>query len=185
MKVSKFLKGAAAGLLIALCASQALAVEYRYVRVTTITSLDGSGGDGGDLATCAEMRLSDGGSPISPSGHSATASDEYTGGGEASLVLDANNATNWHSDFDPSTIPHPHWVVYDAGAPIEFDRVLWTNSAGFNGHLEDYNLEGSNNGSDWTDIGGGTAQTGTPASGATVTLMVTASSGGLLLRRRR
>jgi hypothetical protein len=167
-----------AGLLLALCAVQVHAVEYRYVRVTSITGYSGSDYTG-PYTTCGELRLSDGGSPISPSGHSVTASDYFEGGGEPDLVLDSNTATTWHTEFDPSDVPQPHWIVYDAGSPIEFDRVLWTNrGSGNNGGLGQYEVHGSDNGSDWTLIGSGTAQTGAPINDAVLELLVSDPSSG-------
>jgi hypothetical protein len=181
------LKHLLVGLLFALCAVPAHAVTYRYMRVTSITAWEaGPNTYTSDYTTCGTLRLSNGGSPISVSGHSVTASDEYTGGGEASLVLDSDAGTTWHTDFDPSDVPQPHAITYDAGSPITFDRVLWDNrGAGTTGSLGDYEIHGSDNGSDWTLIGSGTAQVGDPTPGATLTLFVADPSSGELLHRRR
>jgi hypothetical protein len=162
-----------AGLLIALCAIEAHAVTYRYVRITSITGFASGTADYTSAYTSlGTLRLSDGGSPISPSGHSVTASDA-NGDYPASNVLDSDAGTIWHTEFDPSDVPQPHWIIYDAGSPITLDRVLWTNATGFaNGHLGDYEIEGSNDGVAWTPIGEGTAQTGGPTLGATLTLLV-------------
>jgi chitinase len=174
-----------AGLLLALCASQAYSATFRYYRLTTITSYNADNIDWSQLsAQVGDYLLSLGGSPMDSTGHSVTASTTDAGS-PASNLLDGDPTTAWSSDTDPVEVGHPHTLIYDATTPTEIDRILLSNRDGIPwGAIGEYEIHGSNDLSGWTLIGSGTANPLPPVSEATVTLMVSSDS-ALLLRRRR
>jgi hypothetical protein len=172
-------------LLLAAFAAPAIAAEYRYYRLTTLTSYNFAESDYSlNAAAASEFRLSLGGSPMDSTGHSVTASTTDDDA-PASNLLDSDTETFWSSDTYPVEIDHPHTLIYDATAPTEIDRILLSNRSGLQwGSIGGYEIHGSDDASSWTLLASGTANTGSPVAEETITLMVDSAS-SLLLRRRR
>jgi hypothetical protein len=137
----------------------------RYVKVVSLTAYAISG-YGSDYSTIAELDLLLGGTPLSRSGWSVTASDEDPFN-PASNMLDGNAATFWQSEV-VGTPSQPHHVILDCGAAVEFDsvRVRNRNDDDF-GSIGRYEVYLSDDGVTWGDpIRAGTMNAGTPSLGA-------------------
>jgi len=84
-------------------------------------------------------------------GGTPSADSEFGAGYEAELACDGNAETLWSS----ADTAFPHWWKYDFG-----DGVSWTIikatikpvSVGGTGTVKDFNIQGSNNDSDWTTL---------------------------------
>ncbi len=81
-------------------------------------------------------------------GGTTSASSEWpTGGYEAELAFDNNEATRWSS----ADVSKPHWVKYDLGVGVtKTARKLRFKN--YINQVEDFKLQGSNNDSDWDDL---------------------------------
>lgn len=153
----------------------------RYIRLRSITAYDNNTGlYGADFTTCAEINLLDSGdTPLSRSGWTAAADSEETTSesGQASRTIDADNATHWHTRYNPSVDPQPHTLTLDMGSEVTFSKLRWRNrSGGLNGCVGDYEIDCSTNGTDWDLVATGTMQTGTPTQGAEFDITVNAAS---------
>jgi hypothetical protein len=156
-----------------------VSVNYRYVRVVTLSGHDGFGaGYSSPYANCAEFNLRLASTPLSRSGWSATADSEELVGEStpASNVLDASNSTFWGTQWFGGSPGQPHELEVDCGAGVTFDEVGWrTRPAGnTNGNLGDYEIYGSNNGTTWALIGSGFAS-GHSSPGSELLLAVAAA----------
>jgi hypothetical protein len=130
--------------------------SYRYVRFRDVLQF---GGDP-DVASVAEFNVLDGaGSAYSRAGWTATATSEFGGGGfEASLAIDGNTGTIWHS-------------IGGGGLPqhLQIDMGVSQFVGGFkylprqdspNGRYNGWEFYGSNDGSSWTLLGSGNFASG-------------------------
>ncbi len=77
----------------------------------------------------------------------ATASSFQGGEGELRHMIDGDPNTFWHSQWNPTKAPAPHWVTIDMNAPLTIKGVLITPRAdGSNGRLRDFDLYLSSDG---------------------------------------
>ncbi|GLX96458.1 discoidin domain-containing protein [Herbidospora sp. NBRC 101105] len=121
-----------------------------------IYATDGGGNTGGNLASGRTM-----------SGSSV--SQNYV----ASNANDNNQATYWESNNNV----FPEWLQVDLGASTSVNRVvLKLPASGWATRTQTLAVQGSTNGTSFTDIVGSAGYTFNPASGNTVTINFTATS---------
>ncbi len=84
-------------------------------------------------------------------------SEELTGegavNGRAATVVDGNIATYWNSQYTGGSVPYPHWLIIDMKKPnrsVTVDLTARQNNA--NG-MTKFKVEGSADGTNWTNIG--------------------------------
>lgn len=98
--------------------------------------------------------------PVQPSGmvpldklKVTTDSQQSTSGAEGpvSNVLDEDASTIWHSRYDTSSSPYPHWAVFEISEAYEITGLGFQGrqAGGANGRIKDYKLYVSTNGVDW------------------------------------
>lgn len=154
-----------------------MAATCNYIRIRTITAYEAGGYTAG-FTTCAEVNFILSGSAISRTGMTVTADSQETvsESAPATNVLDGNNSTLWHTQYNGGVAPQPHLLTFNLNGQKTFDTVRWRNRAsGTNGCVGDYQIECSVNGTDWSSAGSGTMQTGTPVAATDFDLAVTYS----------
>ena len=143
-----------------------MSVSYRYVKLVSLTAYNVTSSSYDAIYTsCAELNLVLSGTPLSRSGWTVSADSEEDPDYAADKVLDGDPDTLWHTRFTTDVTGQPHEIILDCGASVEFDAVRQQNreiSGSLNGAIGDYEIYGSDDGSTWTLIGSGTANTGTP-----------------------
>ena len=84
-------------------------------------------------------------------------SEELTGegavNGRAARVVDGNIATYWHSKYTGGAIPYPHWLIIDMKKAIKPVTVDLTARQNNNNGMTKFKVEGSADGTNWTNIG--------------------------------
>lgn len=83
--------------------------------------------------------------------------DSQHAGNEGSLAGDTNPSTFWHTQFDPSPAPFPHWAIVDLGASTYINgfNYLPRQDGIANGRIGDYKLELSQDRNAWTQVASG------------------------------
>ncbi|MGL5017913.1 MAG: discoidin domain-containing protein [Luteolibacter sp.] len=113
---------------------------HRFVKLVSYSSQNGQ-----PFSSIAEFNLLDiNGQPLNRNGWQVTASTQESSAGNyiASLVIDGQNGTLWHSAYSAGTLPFPHEIIIDLGTPQSFNGFSclprqdgnsngWINSFGF------------------------------------------------------
>jgi hypothetical protein len=85
----------------------------------------------------------------SPSGV-ASAKNDFSVGYEAWRAFDRNTGTLWSAASDPAL---PCWLRYQFAGPVDAREYSITPWSGYLDRApHDFKLQGSNNGTDWTDL---------------------------------
>ena len=90
---------------------------------------------------------------IDRTGWTATADSQSSSGadGPASYAIDGNNATWWHSQYNPTITEYPHWIMFDLGKSQSFTSFNYVSRGGttsMNGNIAQYELYVSDNEAD-------------------------------------
>ncbi len=84
-------------------------------------------------------------------------SEELTGegavNGRAAVVLDGIITTYWHSKYTGGAVPYPHWLIIDMKKANKLVTVDLTARLANNNGFTKFKVEGSVNGTTWTNIG--------------------------------
>ncbi|MCC8145140.1 MAG: discoidin domain-containing protein [Bacteroidales bacterium] len=83
---------------------------------------------------------------------SQEASGESNGNGLASLIIDGNTSTYWHSKWTGSGSSYPHSFVVDMKEQQEVDGFKFTLSGSSNRHMKNIKIEKSDDGETWTEL---------------------------------
>ena len=125
---------------------------YRYVRLT------GLAGDN-DFISAAEINLKDQNGILLPrTGWSVAGFSSQDVPGELAIyAIDGNNSTMWHSQWSSARVYPPQYLTLDLGVPQLFARLVYLprQDANLNGTITQYQVHGSNNGTNWTLLGTG------------------------------
>ena len=82
----------------------------------------------------------------------ASASDFQPGKEEPSYAIDGNPNTIWHSQWSPSALPLPHFIVLDLGKRLAIEAITYQGRSEMeNGRIADYELYLSDDGINWGD----------------------------------
>ena len=92
-------------------------------------------------------------SNTSPSG-TASASSEYNTSSQAWKAMDGSDTTQWASASGTKGTGGTAWLQYDFGYAVR--PTLMTYKAANNYRAKDYSLQGSNDGSEFTELSAGT-----------------------------
>ena len=90
-----------------------------------------------------------------------TAGSEQTSGtateGPKKFAVDGNTSTYWHSNWTPTTV-NDLWIAFELQKPTKLDalRYLPRPAGSKNGSVTEYNVQVSDDGTNWTDAGSGT-----------------------------
>ncbi|THJ67138.1 hypothetical protein E8P82_06795 [Arthrobacter echini] len=78
--------------------------------------------------------------------------------GNVRYAFDNNTSTLWHTSWTPT--PFPHWVQMDLGSTYSVDGLGYLNrtSGGQNGRIQDYTVQVSADGTNWTEVAAGAFQ---------------------------
>jgi len=84
--------------------------------------------------------------------------DSQHAGNEASKAGDGDINTFWHTEYDPSPAPFPHWAIVDLGAQnlINGFNYFPRQDGIANGRIGDFKVEVSNDKNSWTQVASGT-----------------------------
>ncbi|MNO23186.1 Chitinase A1 precursor [compost metagenome] len=104
------------------------------------------------------------GKPAAESGHA----DVY----HASNVTDGNVATYWESTNNA----FPGWVQVDLGSAVQIDQVVLKLPSGWESRSQTLSVQGSTNGSSFTDLKASASYTFDPSAANTVTINLTSAS---------
>lgn len=104
-----------------------------------------------------EMRATTGGADQCTGG-TATANEELGVDYTAAKAFDNDNATIWHT----STSVLPNWIAYQFASPVEVEEVAITsrNEANSSTAPEDFSIQYSDDGTNWTTYWSVTGQIG-------------------------
>lgn len=84
-------------------------------------------------------------------------SEEVTGegavNGRAAVVLDGIITTYWHSKYTGGAVPFPHWLIIDMKKANKLVTVDLTARHNNNNGMTKFKVEGSVDGTNWTNIG--------------------------------
>lgn len=83
---------------------------------------------------------------------SEEATGESNGNGLASLIIDGNESTYWHSKWSGSGSSYPHYFIIDMKKQETIDGFKFTLSGGSDRHMKNIKIEKSNDGQNWTQI---------------------------------
>ncbi len=83
-------------------------------------------------------------------------SEEVNYPGYASMSIDDDPETIWHTRWSTGNDPYPHEIIVDMGAEYQvFEFTYLTRQDGENGRIKDYQLFVSPNAFEWTEVGNG------------------------------
>jgi YVTN family beta-propeller protein len=121
----------------------------RFVRLEARTEVNGN-----PWTSAAEINLlDDGGQLLARGGWTVTADSEerVAENGAAANAIDGNPSTIWHTQYQGSTPPLPHWLTIDLGGPFRLGglRYLPRQDAGPNGTVAQYRVLLSDDGVTW------------------------------------
>ena len=140
----------------------------RYVRVHIIANTGWPAGQLSELEVYGAGPAGSGnlaaGRPTAESGHA----DVYPSGN----VVDGNQATYWESVNNA----FPQWVQVDLGSSMSINRVVLKLPVDWGSRNQTLSIQGSTNGSSFTDIVGSATYTFTPSNGNSVTITFTATT---------
>jgi Alpha-1,3-glucanase catalytic domain D2/Alpha-1,3-glucanase catalytic domain D1/NedA-like, galactose-binding domain/CARDB len=144
------------------------AFTTRYVRVNITANTGWSAAQLSELeiygtATSGSGNLA-AGRPTAESGHA----DVYQSGN----VVDGNQGTYWESVNNA----FPQWVQVDLGSSVSVNRVVLKIPAGWGARSQTLSIQGSTNGSTFTNIVGSAAYGFDPGGGNSVTINFTATT---------
>jgi YVTN family beta-propeller protein len=128
---------------------------YRYVKFVAKSSHDD-----GPFTVISDFRvLNSNGQPFSRAGWTVTADSEETSGedGRALRALDGSDSTFWHTRWTGDNLPgYPHHLIIDMTSPrtVGGFSILFRQDANA-GRVKDWDLYGSNDGSNWNLLGSG------------------------------
>ncbi|WP_206424246.1 carbohydrate-binding protein [Cohnella candidum] len=111
------------------------------------------------------------GGPNMAAGKPVTASS-YTQTYTAGNVADGNSSTYWES----ANNAFPQWIQVDLGSAASFDQIVLKLPAGWGSRTQTLSIQGSTDGTNFTNVVGSAGYTFDPASGNTVTINFTAVS---------
>ncbi|TZF82822.1 hypothetical protein FW774_15145 [Pedobacter sp. BS3] len=98
------------------------------------------------------MKLDKSGWVASADSYAAT-SQLANGGGPPQFAIDDNINTFWHTDHTTTKPPYPHWLAADMKKVFHVARVeLTSRPNAITADATDYIVQGSMDGSTWTDI---------------------------------
>jgi Flp pilus assembly pilin Flp len=129
---------------------------YQYVRLVAESEVNNN-----NWASAAELNLvDDSGSLISQSGWTLIYTDSQETSGEdgrASIAIDSNNGTIWHTEWSSSSPTHPHEIQIDLGQSFELSAFKYLpRQSGENGRIKDYKFYVSTNAVNWELVAQGT-----------------------------
>lgn len=82
---------------------------------------------------------------------SANASDPSEG--NLANLIDGNLTTFYHTNWH-EVIPYPHWIQFDLSEPVESVKYIsWNRSGSGGGNADEVSITGSNDGSEWVELG--------------------------------
>ena len=123
----------------------------RFVRLEAVSEVSG-----GPSASMAEFNLLDAnGNPLPRAGWLVQASSAETSAenGSASLAIDGNPATAWHSQILPTPTPHPHRFTVDLGSPQRISGLRYLpRTGGGSGTVALWRLLTSVDGVTWNQV---------------------------------
>lgn len=73
--------------------------------------------------------------------------------GRAKAAIDDIITTYWHTTYKPANINYPHWLVVDMKQTIIVNQVELTRRQGNNNSFNDFRIDGSMDGVNWTPYG--------------------------------
>nr|WP_164472870.1 discoidin domain-containing protein [Cohnella candidum] len=111
------------------------------------------------------------GGPNLAAGKPVTASS-YTQTYTAGNVADGNQATYWES----ANNAFPQWIQVDLGSSASIDQIVLKLPAGWGSRTQTLSIQGSTDGTNFTNVVGSAGYTFDPASGNTVTINFAAVS---------
>lgn len=78
-------------------------------------------------------------------------SDQQSSEGAAADAIDGDPETYWHTQYDPTTIKHPHEIVIDLGDSLEITgfTALPRQDGGVNGRIRKYEFYASSDTKNW------------------------------------
>ncbi|PSN59805.1 galactose oxidase [Corynespora cassiicola Philippines] len=128
----------------------------RYVRITALSEAQGAGNQ---WSSAAEINIFHEVAYTSRSGWSVSAdSQELTAENTpASNAVDGNAGSLWHTKYQGSADPLPHWFRIDAGSQQTVTGLAYLprlNQA--NGRIGQYTVQASNDSTDWSQVAAGT-----------------------------
>ena len=83
-------------------------------------------------------------------------SEEVNYPGYASMSIDDDPETIWHTRWSSGSDPYPHEIIVDMGAEYQLFKFTYlTRQDGENGRIKDYILYISSNGFDWIEVSNG------------------------------
>ena len=89
----------------------------------------------------------------------ADSQEQYAGPSEGPVenVLDGDLGTIWHTQYNPTVTPYPHWVQLDLHGTYTVDGFGYQDrqSGGPNGRVKDYKVFVSTDGATWTQVASG------------------------------
>ncbi|MFD0683863.1 discoidin domain-containing protein [Actinomadura fibrosa] len=135
-------------------------MRQKYLRVLLVMALVATGllGPVASPAVAAETNLA-----LGKTASASNANGEYT----AANVNDGNQATYWESVNNA----FPQWVQIDLGASVDTNKVvLKLPTANWSARTQTLSVQGSTNGTSFTDLVSSAGRVFDPASGNTVTL---------------
>lgn len=104
------------------------------------------------------------GKPVSDSGHA----DVYV----ASNVTDGNSSTYWES----ANNAFPQWAQVDLGSAVSIDQVVLKLPSGWESRTQTLSVQGSTNGTSFSDLKASASYTFNPSAANTVTIHFAAAS---------
>lgn len=84
--------------------------------------------------------------------------DSQHAGNEGAKAVDGNVNTFWHTEYDPTAAPFPHWAIIDLGSAqyINGFNYFPRQDGEANGRIGDYKIELSSDKNTWTTVSTGT-----------------------------
>ena len=80
--------------------------------------------------------------------------NEGPGNGLATAIIDGNQLTYWHSQYDPNDAIPPHILVVDIGKSLPINGFLFTQREYYYRNIKNLKVETSNDGITWTVVSG-------------------------------
>lgn len=85
---------------------------------------------------------------------SFAATSQLPSGGSAQFAFDDDVNTFWHTHHTPAPVPvFPHWLMVDLKKTYKVTRVELFSRPGVTNGFAEFNVQGSMNGTSWTDYG--------------------------------
>jgi YVTN family beta-propeller protein len=120
----------------------------RYVKLEALSERSGN-----PWTSMAELNLlNESGQALPRTAWKVTANSQELSGvnGAVANAIDGNVGTIWHTQWQPASPAHPHWIVVDMGAAQRVTGFRYTpRSGGGNGTIARYRLYLSQDGTNW------------------------------------